>query len=78
MRDLVNANATNNFGGGVRNSGTMTVTNTTIAGNHAGTNGGGFENAGTITLTNVTIANNTAAGTGGSLYLGTKPAVRPR
>jgi len=48
-------------GGGIYNTGTMTITNSTISGNGAdGTGGGIVASFGTLTLNNVTIANNTA------------------
>ncbi len=54
-------------GGGVRNDGTLTLTNCTIANNTAAGDGGGVWNDGTLTLTNCTITNNTAGGNGGGL-----------
>ena len=73
-----------NSGGGIRNVGTLTVTNSTIGGtndetddttpdlrNEARLNGGGIVNigVGTLTVTNSTISGNlTTAGDGGGLY----------
>jgi CSLREA domain-containing protein len=53
-------------GGGIRNSGTLTVTNCQISGNTASTFGGGIFNNGTLTVTGSTIANNNANGSGGT------------
>jgi Dockerin type I domain len=50
-----------NDGGGINNSGTLTVASSTIAGNFA-SNGGGIINSGTLTVTNSTIANNSTVG----------------
>ncbi len=57
-------------GGGIYNSGTLTLTNSTIAGNSASDrgflggscSGGGIDNSGTLTLTNSTIAGNSVSG----------------
>ena len=60
-------------GGGIRNSGTLTVTNTTIASNSVLSDGGGIFNAagGTLTVTNTTLSSNTATGVfgdGGGIF----------
>jgi hypothetical protein len=63
-------------GGGIYNSGTLTISNSTIAGNSAGGyspgNGGGIYNSGTLTISNSTIINNSAGGyspgSGGGIY----------
>jgi hypothetical protein len=48
-------------GGGILNNGTLTLVNSTIAGNSTfDNNGGGISNNGTLTLVNSTIANNFA------------------
>jgi hypothetical protein len=61
-------------GGGISNYGTLTITDTTLSGNLAGTNlqgsgfGGGISSGGpdaAITITNSTIAGNSAGGKGG-------------
>ena len=63
------------FGGGIYNNGTLTLTNVTISGNSATNSGnggssigGGIQNDGTATLTNVTISGNsaTSSSSGGS------------
>jgi CSLREA domain-containing protein len=54
---------TSDNGGGVLNSGTLTLTDSAVSGNNAYI-GGGLYNAGTLTLTNTTVEGN-AAGYGG-------------
>jgi hypothetical protein len=48
--------------GGIRNSGTLTLTNSTVSGNTASgeTSGGGINNSGTLEVTNSTVSGNTA------------------
>jgi len=59
-------------GGGIHNSGTMTLNNTTVSGNTASSYGGGIGNDGTLTLNNSSVSGNTANGAGGGIYnLGT-------
>ncbi len=49
------------LGGGIDNSGTLTVTDSTISGNSAGFGyGGGIDNTGTLTVTDSTISGNSA------------------
>ncbi|MGE5373933.1 MAG: choice-of-anchor Q domain-containing protein [Bacteroidota bacterium] len=56
------------FGGGILNEGTVTLRNSTIAGNEA-TGGGGVYNRGTLTMTNTMFTDNeAAAGRGGGVY----------
>jgi predicted outer membrane repeat protein len=52
------------YGGGLRNNGTLTLSNCTVSGNSA-TNGGGLYNRGTATLTNCTVSGNSATRSGG-------------
>lgn len=58
-------------GGGIRNNGTLEVTNATLSHNSAGSGsldyGGGIFNAGTLTLANSTLSNNSAGGRGGGV-----------
>src|SRR5262249_15359820 len=55
-------------GGGLFNSGTLTLTNATVSGNSA-YGGGGLFNNGTLTLTNCTVSGNSANGyLGGGLF----------
>ena len=61
-----NLTIANSAGGGINvNPGTLTVTNSTFAGNTNG-NGGAINNAGTATVTNSTFSGNTA-GVGGAI-----------
>lgn len=53
-------------GGGIRNSGTLTLTNSSISDND-GTGGGGIYNTGTLTLTNSAVRGNTTFGSGGGI-----------
>ena len=55
-------------GSGVRNDGTLTMTNVTVSNNTAAGSGGGIHNNGTLTITDVTVSNNTARGTGGGIH----------
>ncbi len=69
--------AKNGEGGGIENTGTLTVTNSTISDNTAfasgdtsngeGGSGGGINNSGTLTLTNSTISGNAASIQGGGI-----------
>jgi CSLREA domain-containing protein len=52
-------------GGGIANSGTLTVTNSTLSGNAAFS--GGIFNFGTLTVTNSTLSANSATGNGGGI-----------
>jgi hypothetical protein len=54
-------------GGGVFNEGALTLINSTVSGNSAGTYGGGLSNTGTLTLTNSTVAGNFADSFGGGV-----------
>ena len=56
-------------GGGLFNSGTVTISNSTFANNSASgsSSGGGLANGGTVTISNSTFANNSAGGGGGGL-----------
>lgn len=68
LRNLTIANASTPLsGGGVANSGTLTVINSTFSGNNAGS-GGGIVNlsGGTLTVTNSVFTNN-SANTGGGI-----------
>ena len=50
------------YGGGISNYGTLTITDSTIAGNGCGLSGGGIYNFGTLTINNSTISGNRADG----------------
>src|SRR6266581_4282203 len=63
-------NAPGQAGGGIRNLGTLSLNNVTLAANSSGINGGGLLNLGTLTLTNTTVSGNTASADGGGIYNG--------
>lgn len=68
---ITNGHTTSN-GGGIRNFGTLALTNATISGNSAGSYGGGiynsmFNSGDTVTITNSTISGNSAV-SGGGIY----------
>jgi predicted outer membrane repeat protein len=54
-------------GGGIANSGTLTLTNSTVSGNSAGFAGGGMASDGMLTLTNSTVSGNSAGFAGGGI-----------
>ena len=54
-------------GGGIYNTGTLTLTNVTLSGNQANS-GGGLHNQGSASLSNVTVYENTAVANGGGLH----------
>jgi predicted outer membrane repeat protein len=54
-------------GGGIYNTGTLTLTYTTFYSNTATNSGGGIYNTGTLTITNSTIYSNTAGTMGGGI-----------
>ena len=60
------------LGGGINNSGTLTINNATVSGNATSSifaSGGGIYNSGTLTMNNSTVSGNTAgAGGGGGIY----------
>jgi hypothetical protein len=59
--------ATESSGGGVLNSGTLTLMNCTVSGNTANRDGGVF-NSGTMTLNNSTVSGNTASFMAGGIF----------
>jgi len=63
---IANANSSFSDGGGLRNSGALTVTNSAFYSNTA-PDGGGLRNSGTLSLINSTFYSNTASDTGGGL-----------
>jgi hypothetical protein len=66
---LTITNGSANNGGGISNSGTLTVVNSTISGNTAtaGSDAGGIANSGTMTLVNSTVSGNSSASSGGGI-----------
>ena len=63
---MANGNSSFSDGGGLRNSGVLTVTNSTFY-NKTSPDGGGLRNSGTLSLINSTFYSNTAADVGGGL-----------
>jgi hypothetical protein len=67
---LVQTTVGNNIGGGLDNTGALTVIDSTISENENTTgDGGGIYNVGSLTLTNSTVSSNAASvGSGGGIY----------
>ncbi len=68
---ITGGNAASGSGGGIDNSGTVTLTNCTVGGNTATGMGGGIFNNGTVTLTNSTVSGNKTSSYysfGGGIY----------
>ena len=65
----INAGTTPGNGGGIDNSGLLTLTSDTFSGNSATGSGGGIANeaSGTLTVAQSTFSSNTAAGNGGGI-----------
>jgi fibronectin-binding autotransporter adhesin len=61
---LSNGNVAHSSGGGIRNEGTLTVTNSNLSGNSASL-GGGIHNVGMLTLSDSTLSGNSAFNDGG-------------
>lgn len=79
---IANGNASGADGGGIENSGTLTIANSTLSGNSApvGGNvgyGGGInsEDAGTLTVNNSTFSDNSAGNSGGAIAAGGKVTI---
>jgi CSLREA domain-containing protein len=66
---IANGYAGASIGGGVRNDGTLTVTNSTFSGNTADNGGGIHNSSGTVTITNSTFSGNNS-GLGGGVFAG--------
>ena len=66
----VDTSISGNAGAGVRNSGTLTLINSTVRGNFAAS-GGGVHNNGTVSLANSAVSGNTASFGGGIFSNGT-------
>ncbi len=64
---IEDGNNTGGNGGGIANSGTLTVTDCTLNDNSASNEGGGIYSAGTLTVSGSTFSSNTAS-SGGALY----------
>jgi len=69
--DIINGNDGNNGGGGIKNSGTLTINYSTLANNYSGpgfSGGGGIYSDGTVTVNNSTFSGNSAAGSAGGIF----------
>jgi predicted outer membrane repeat protein len=64
---LANGIVTGSEGGAINNMGTLTVTNSTFAGNSA-SSGGAIYNGGTLTVGNSTLSGNSTPGAGGAIF----------
>jgi hypothetical protein len=62
---IVNGNDNGLSGGGINNQGTLTINNSTLAGNTATVFGGGIENQNVLTLNQTTVTGNTCSDAGG-------------
>jgi len=67
LNGLTVANGLGDYGGGIKNEGALTVTNSTIFNNRA-TYGGGIETEGALTIANSTFSDNSATYGGGGIY----------
>ena len=61
-------NGSAEFGGGIFNAGTLTVTESTVQGNSTGGTGGGIATEGTTTITQSTLSGNSAVDDGGGFH----------
>jgi len=67
---IANGSAPNDFGGGIVNDGTLTVTNSTLSGNSAKFGGGIFNGSGPLTVTNSILSGNNSINGGGGILNG--------
>ncbi|MFN8523215.1 MAG: choice-of-anchor Q domain-containing protein [Chloroflexota bacterium] len=67
ISNLTITGGNNSAGGGILNSGMLTLTNDTISGNSGG-DGGGIFSVGPLTLKNSTVSDNAASGDGGGIF----------
>ena len=67
LKYLTIANGATVFGGGIFNSGTLTVTKSAVSGNFGLAQGGGIFNQGTLRIANSTVFGNEAQGGGGGI-----------
>jgi len=65
---LTMENGNNYDGGGIDNNGTLTVTDSTLAGNDSGVGGGISNIGGTLTVTDSTLVGNSANDRGGGIF----------
>jgi uncharacterized repeat protein (TIGR01451 family) len=68
LKSLIVTDGLAEEGGGIRNSGTLTVENSTLSGNSAGDDGGGIFNNGTLTVKNSTLWDNEVGRNGSGIY----------
>jgi predicted outer membrane repeat protein len=69
VADVTIANGSSSvYGGGIYNSGTLTLSNSAVSGSSAGSYGGGIYNSGTLTLANTTVSGNTSGADGGGIF----------
>ncbi len=69
LENLTIRNGNLTYGGGIFNSGTLTVTASTLSGNSAGSEGGGIYNYGKLTVNASTLSGNSALSrNGGGIY----------
>ncbi len=71
LRSTVSGNSTTTFGGGITNTGILTLTNSTVSSNTGGV--GGIQNAGRLKLEHVTVTSNSATNAflrPGGVYVG--------
>jgi hypothetical protein len=68
LRNVFVSGGNNDFGGGIRNDGTLTITDSTISGNTATYEGGGIYNLGKLTLKDSTVSDNKAGVDGGGIF----------
>ena len=61
-------NTTTCYGGGIRTSAPVTITNSTVSKNSAPCAGGGISVASSLTVTNSTVSGNTTDGEGGGIF----------
>src|SRR5262247_2023298 len=71
LRTVPFSNGSAQVGDGIYNTGTLTVENSTIAGNHVTAFGDGINNGGMLTVENSTITGNSAGDGGGIFNIGT-------
>ena len=72
MQDMSITGGNSSSGGGIENSGTLTLLNSTVRDNHADSAGGGIDNRGWLSLINSTVSHNEASdesttGSGGGI-----------
>ena len=63
----ISGNSANNWGGGIKNGGTLTLVNSTVSNNSSVEEGGGIWNAESLTLINSTVGGNSSNNGGGIL-----------